>query len=78
MPTKDEFDEWRGHPVSEWVMGIMQAHAEKQKTMWADMAWNDGNIDPQALLEARVRADCYLEIPNASFEDWSNLSDPET
>lgn len=77
QPDADEFKEWQGHPVTEWVLGLMKAHAENQKLKWAELAWNDGVVDQLALTEAKVRADCYLAIPESAFEDWKAIDDTE-
>jgi len=77
MPiTEEMFADWLQHPVTEWVMDRMRRHAEAQKALWADAAWK-GNLDKEFLAEARTRADCYLEIPEAKFEDWESLDDTD-
>ena len=53
----------------------MAGWAEEQKQQWADMAWQAGEVDPLALHEARVRADCYRTLPDTSFDDWTALEE---
>jgi hypothetical protein len=81
-PEAEEFKEWLQHPVTEWALGLMTVWGEEQKTMWANMAWESGEVDQLALTEARVRSDCYTAIPSMPFEDWTaiedRLSDTET
>lgn len=76
QPDAEQFREWQGHPVTEWVMAVMRAHAGTMKAKWADIAW-EGGIDPDLLNEARVRADCYLAIPNSTLDDWKALDDTQ-
>ena len=76
-PDHEAFAEWRGHPVTEWIMQQMRAMAANQKAIWAESVWKDETLDPLLLREARVRADCYLAIPESTFEDWKAIDDSE-
>lgn len=75
QPTPEDFEEWRENPVSQWVFEQMRGHAECQKDMWAAMAWEMQDVSEDLLKEARVRADCYVEIPDSTYEDWIALDD---
>lgn len=76
LPEEEDFREWQGHPVTEWVMDRMRAMAAAQKGKWAEMAWQ-GNLDPALHREANVRADCYLAIPECTYEDWKAIDDSD-
>lgn len=71
------FKEWQRHPVTEWVFSLCQKHADAMQALWAAQVWDTGEIKPEALLEARVRADCYMALPQSSFEDWSAIDGSE-
>lgn len=77
QPDAADFKEWLDHPVTEWVLACMRKMAGSQQAAWSQMAWG-GNLDPQLLTEARVRADCYLAIPESAFNDWKAIDDSET
>lgn len=77
QPSKEDFAEWVGHPVTEWVFAACLKHADALKGIWAGQVWESGQIDPMALLEARVRADCYRALPDSSYEDWSKIDGSE-
>lgn len=74
QPDENEFKEWLVHPITEWVFGLMCQHGASQKDQWAEMAWG-GKLDPLLLCEARVRADCYLALPETTYEDWKAIDD---
>ena len=76
-PSAEEFAEWRQHPVTEWVLALMQAHAGSIKDKWAGEAWESPTLDEWALREARVMADCYRAIPDTAYESWKALDDTE-
>ena len=67
-PSKNEYQEWLGHPITEWVLGRLEAWAARQQELWAAMAW-EGDLDPLHHREAHVRADCYRAMAEASYED---------
>ena len=71
--SDEEFAEWRELPVTQYVLGLMERWAERQKQEWAEMAWSEGNTDPMVLREAQVRADCYRELPASTLEDWQAI-----
>lgn len=77
QPSAEEFREWRGHPVTEWVMSCMSRFADEQKAKWSELAWK-GDLDPVLLKEAQTRADCYRAIPDSSHDDWKAIDDPES
>lgn len=78
QPSETEFNEWKGHPVTEWVMGAVAKFARQQKDRWAQAAWENGELDPALLAEAKVRADCYLSLAESDYSDWKAINDPET
>lgn len=76
QPDKSDYDEWLTHPVTEWVLGCMRKMAAGQQAAWSELAWQ-GDLNPQLHTEARVRADCYLAVPDSAFEDWKAIDDSE-
>lgn len=77
QPTDEQFKEWLQQPVTEWVLAACLKHAGAMRGLWAARVWESGEIDPQRLLEARVRADCYRDLAASSFEDWKAIDDSE-
>ena len=77
QPSKEEFTEWQSHPVTEWVFAASGKAARSQKMKWAELAW-EGDLDPMLHREAQVRADCYLAMPESSYEDWIAIDDSES
>jgi len=77
QPDEEQFKEWLQQPVTEWVFAACLKHADACKAIWANQVWESGESDPQALLEARVRADCYRALPESLFQDWKAIDDTE-
>lgn len=77
QPDEDQFNDWLQHPVTEWVFAACLKHADAMREAWAHKAWESGELLPDVLLEARVRADCYRALPESSFHDWKAIDDTE-
>lgn len=75
QPSAQEFEEWQGHPVTEWVFRMVGKFANEQQGRWAKSAWDSGQLEAEAFVEARVRADCYLSLSQSSFDDWKAIDD---
>lgn len=71
--TPDEFQDWRDHPITQWVFKAIEHGAEAQRQGWLDASWEDNRADPLLLCELRTRADAYRAIIDTSFERWSEL-----
>lgn len=76
QPSKEDFAEWQKHPVTEWIIEMMRKAGEQQQSMWSSKAWSEG-LDPTLYQEAKIRADCYEDIPNSTYEDWVQVDDTE-
>lgn len=75
--SEEEFNEWRRHPVSEWVFGLVAKFADAQQAKVAQAAWQSGVADQAMLDEARFRADCYRGLSDSSFQDWKAIDDTD-
>lgn len=77
QPDEEQFKEWLQQPVTEWVMAMCSKHAEAMRAIWAQKAWESGELLPDVFMEARVRADCYRDLATSSFADWKAIDDTE-
>lgn len=77
QPSPDEFIQWRDHPVTQWVFGLVEKYADKQKAAWVEQSWEGNSPDPLALAELRTRADAYRALTETSFEAWQEVDDAE-
>lgn len=77
QPDAEQFKEWLGQPVTEWVFAACLKHADAMRGKWAGQAWESGDLNHVAFAEARVRADCYRDLAVSSFDDWKAIDDTE-
>lgn len=75
--TRDEFELWRAHPVTKWVMRALENAREQERAEWMRISWEaapaDGHTSPTALIELRTRFDTMGEVTGYTFEEWSNM-----
>lgn len=66
-PTPEQFEEWRSHPVTEWLLDkFLVAEMLRTREAFQDRAW-EGQIDPVTHATHRERCDtlewiCGLDI----------------
>jgi hypothetical protein len=69
-PTEEEFQAWRDHPVTQWVIGAFDIVAEEQKQAWLNATWEAGQCDSYELLALRTRADTYQAMKDSDYSDF--------
>lgn len=72
---KDDFELWRGHPVTEAVFRAFDILAERAKEKWLDISWRGGSTDPLMLADLRARAEViqdFRELTLEDLEEWLN------
>jgi len=77
QPSREDFDEWRQMPVTEWIFDLIANFGDRQKALWSEQAWK-GNLDPVLLAEAKTRADSYASLSETTYEDWLAIDDTAT
>lgn len=70
VPSKEEFQSWQAHPLSQWVFQAIQLSAEAQKAHWLSESWEGAKADPLLLCELRTRADAYTALEETTYEGW--------
>jgi hypothetical protein len=66
-PSKESFDAWRDHPVTQFVFAAHRQIAKECREDWDQRSWEAGIADQKALDELRVRADTYNALPEADY-----------
>lgn len=76
-PTRDAFDAWREHPVTQFVFQALTRAAKTQETAWVEQSWDGGTADQALLSELRVRADAYNSMQEGDYEafcEWAGVT----
>ncbi len=69
-PSEEEFEAWRDHPVTRWVIGAFDIVAEEQKAAWLENTWACGTCDSFDLLQLKTRADTYQAMKDSDYSDF--------
>lgn len=72
--TKDDYQIWKSHPITEWVLKAMSEAAMLNKAEWISRSWEGGEVDKLILTELRTRADSYLALDETSYEKMCELN----
>lgn len=74
---KDDFEQWRAHPVTEAVSKALVMLAERNKQKWIDASWSGGQADPVVLAELKARAQMAQDLSELAFEELREVLDDE-
>jgi len=77
LPSDEEFEAWRDHPITQFVMEAYRRMAEEQKAAWVDGSWEAGDANPEMLIELRTRADAYRSMSECVLDDFAATVKPE-
>ena len=69
--TQDELDEWRGHPVTEWLLAVLRKGYQANKASLQAQLWSEGQCDPGALGRTKAQAELIEDMTEATCEDWN-------
>lgn len=74
-PSAEEYQAWRDHPITRWIMEACRKAAEDNRRNWATAAWESGEANQAHLTENRVRADAYMALAETAYEGWVETHD---
>lgn len=69
--TRDELDEWRSHPVTEWLLAILRKGAASNRAALQSRLWADGNCDPEELGRVKAQTELIEDLTEATHDDWN-------
>jgi hypothetical protein len=76
--TKDDFDAWKGNPVTEAVFKALEAVAEEAKQKWITASWDSAQCDPLMLREMKGRAEVALGLVSMDYDFLEEQQDEGT
>lgn len=77
--AKDDFELWRGHPVTEAVTRALTLLAERNKQKWIEVSWGAGETTPLVLADLKARAEMAQDLSELTFEELEDaLNENET
>ena len=76
--NKEDFEQWRAHPVTEAVSLALQKLAERNRQVWIDTSWGGGEANPLTLSDLKARAEMAQDLSELTFEELSEVLDDES
>jgi hypothetical protein len=67
--TKDDFELWHAHPVTEAVRHALTILAERNKQKWIEISWLGGETRVEVLADLRARYETAQDLSELTFEE---------
>ncbi len=67
--ARDDFDEWKAHPITEGLMRALVKESARIRETWCEVSLVGGRYDPAELAEFRTRLRVYQELIGLQA-DW--------
>lgn len=78
--TKEDFEAWQHHHVTEEVFAAFDRLAMQAKESWLAASWKNGHCDPVLLADLRARAEVVEDFRKITFEaieEWLSDEQPQ-
>lgn len=77
MIDKEDFEQWRAHPITEAVNRALVKLAERNKAKWISVSWDGGQTDPVILADLRARAEIAQDLSELTIEEFNEALNDE-
>lgn len=77
-PTDEEYEAWRDHPITVFVLDCYDRMADEQKEAWLISSWEAGDANRELLIELRTRADAYRSMGECELGDLVAVNQKDT
>lgn len=69
--TRDELEEWRSHPVTEWLLEVLRKGCQSNKAGLQAALWANGTCDPGDLGRVKAQEELIEDLMETGCEDWN-------
>lgn len=66
---KEDFETWRGHPITEALMRACVVWADEAKSHWVQASWDGGRNEDAYLWRMKGQAEAFQELRKLTLED---------
>ncbi len=70
--TKDALDEWRSHPVTEWLLSVLRRGAELNRASLQARLWADGSCNPADLAKTKAQIELIEDLTETNEDEWND------
>lgn len=70
--TEEEFNEWKLHPMTQALMGVLAAKREALRQQWEGGSFTDYSLETTALINVGNLGTCkgYAFVADLTYEDY--------
>ena len=76
-PTREDFDAWRDHHVTQFVFAAYRNLQRDCEASWLSQSWEGGTADQRTLDGLRERADAYADLENSDYDAFCEAAGVE-
>lgn len=73
--TAEQLEEWRSHPVTEWVFGLQRRMAQTHEEAVRQTLWNEGKCEPADLAKVKAEFELIEDLTESTHEDFNGWAD---
>jgi len=73
--TAEELEEWRSHPVTQWLLEVLRKGCASNRAMLEAELWAAGKCNPEALGRVKAQAELIEDLMESSEADWNGWAD---
>lgn len=71
----EALEEWRAHPVTEWLLAVMRQGAATNKAGLQASLWASGECDQQALGRVKAQEELIEDLTDGTSDDWNSWAE---
>jgi len=73
--TADALDEWRDHPVTQKLLGILRKGAASNRKNLQDQLWASGTCDPETMGRVKASEELVEDLIEAEAKEWEEWNE---
>jgi hypothetical protein len=77
MIDKEDFEQWRAHPITEAVNRALVKLAERNKAKWISVSWDGDQVDPVARADLRARYEAAKDLSELTIDELNEVLNDE-
>ncbi len=73
--TADELEEWRSHPVTQKLLGILRKGAAANRNALQAQLWASGSCSPETMGRVKAAEELIEDLIEASAKEWEEWNE---
>ncbi len=73
--TREELEEWRSHPVTEWLLSVLRKGSDLNRASLQARLWANGSCEPADLAKVKAQIELIEDLTETTEEEWNGWFD---